>query len=196
MKVTTGLHVLPRPRMSGAIPPLQLYVLRQTQGQLYFWTTIMYTTVLLIKLRKCDSGLVQRLHQTLAHLLAGSNMTLSFCNNWFPSCVYKLVMTMIILAPTPWLLRPWKMHFFSPLFTIYALCTLQRTLCFLPFYLSERSAEYIAFHSMKIPKAISESRIKSILIFHWVAEAYKLYLNTIYKFISHLKENTLLLQMH
>lgn len=162
----------------------------------YYLTTIMYIAVLLVKLRKCDSGLVQKLHQTHALLLAGSNMTLSSCNNWFPSCIYKLVMTMIVLAPTPWLLRPWKMHFFSPLFTIYALCTLQRALCFIPFYLSERSAEYIVFHSVKIPKAISESRKKRILIFHWVAEAYKLYLNKIYKFISHLIENILHLQMH
>jgi len=101
MKMTTGLHVRPSLRMSGAKPPLLLYVSRQTQGKLNFLTTIMYLAVLLVRLRKCDSGLVQTLHQTHAVLLAGSNMTLSSCSNWFLSCIYKLVMTMIILAPTP-----------------------------------------------------------------------------------------------
>jgi hypothetical protein len=74
------------------------------------------------------------------------------------------VMTMIILASTPWLLRPWKMHFFFSF--IYHLCIMHvATAAFVfPFYLSERSAEYIAFHSVKIPKAISKSRKKYINI--------------------------------
>jgi len=165
------------------------------QGRLYFLTTIMYVAVVLVRLRKCYSGLVQKLHQTDAVLLTGSNMTLSSCSNWFLSCIYKVVMTMIILAPTPWLLWPWKMHVLSPLFTIYALCTLQRALCLIRFYLSERSAEYIAFIHWKF-RRLSLRAEKSLLIFHWVAEAYKLSLNTTYKFIFHLKENTLLLQMH
>jgi len=93
---------------------------------------------LLVKLRKCDSGLVQKLrvHQTRAVLFAGSNMALSSCNNWFPSCVYKLVMTMIILARTPWLLRPWKMHFFPPFylpFMHYASCNDRFCFSVLPF---------------------------------------------------------------
>jgi len=160
MKVTTGLHLLPRSRMSGARPPLHLYVSRQTQEKLYFLTTIMYIAVLLVKLRKYDSGLVQKLHQTHSVRLAGSNMTLSSCNNWFHSCIYKLVMTMIILAPTPWWLRPWKIHFFLPF--IYHLCIMHvaESAFVFQFYLSERSAEYTAFHSAKIPKAISKSRKK------------------------------------
>jgi hypothetical protein len=197
MKVTTGLHVLPRSGMSGARPPLHLYVSRQTQGKLYFLTTIMYTAVLLVKLRKCDSGLVRKLHQTFAVLLARGNTTLSSCNNWFPSCLYKLVMTMIILAPTPWLLRPWKMHFFSLPF-IYHLCIMHvATSAFvLPFYLSERSRNTLPFIHWKFRRVSLTALKKYILIFHWLAEAYKPNLNTIYKFISHLKENTLLLQMH
>ena len=125
MKMATGLHVRPRLRMSGAKCPLLLNVSRQTQGKLYFLTTIMYVKVLLARLRKCDSGLVQKLHQTHAVRLAGSIMTLSSYSNRFLSCIYKLVMTVIILALPPWLLRPWKMHFFYPLylpFMHYAHC--------------------------------------------------------------------------
>jgi len=87
--------------MSGVRPPIHLCVSQQTPVKLYFLTTIMYIAVLFGELRKCDNGLVQKLHQTHALLLAGSNMTLSSCNNWFPSCFYKLVMTMIMLALTP-----------------------------------------------------------------------------------------------
>ena len=87
--------------MSGAKCPLLLNVSRQTQGKLYFLTTIMYVKVLLARLRKCDSGLVQKLHQTHAVRLAGSIMTLSSYSNRFLSCIYKLVMTVIILALPP-----------------------------------------------------------------------------------------------